>query len=179
MLNWSAWGECVSLKTQDIELKWSAFKTPFRQEVSGQFKDLKLRKKGSDLELVKAQDLHTLLEDLEVEIKTSSLTTGIAQRDQHIKEYFFKDMLIKARLGKASDKEVHADILMNQKLSHTRLQLKVNKNKVEALGYIDILDFQMSDALAALTKQCFALHEGKTWSDVRLEITAQTKGCTL
>lgn len=168
---------CVSIKSSDVILKWTAFKTPLRQAVTGEFKNLILKKNGKSQVSFLAKDIPALLQGLEIEIQTSSVSTGIAQRDTHIREYFFKDMTIKSRLTKVENKELSVDVYMNQKLVHSKLKWSQTAREIHAEGYLDILDFAMDENLHALTKQCFALHEGKTWNDVQLEIIAPIAEC--
>jgi hypothetical protein len=49
------------------------------------------------------------------------------------------------------------------------------KGIMHAQGYIDILDFQGSKALASINKACFDLHKGKTWNDVSISFEMKIK----
>lgn len=55
------------------------------------------------------------------------------------------------------------------------LEVKLDGNKVTGHGFIDILDFSAVSSLRSLNKACFAKHEGKTWSDAEVTITATCK----
>ena len=66
---------------------------------------------------------------------------------------------------------------MNGKTLDIPLSYEYKNRKLSAKGVIDVFDFAMSDELAALNKACFALHEGKTWSDVAIGIDAEFTSC--
>jgi hypothetical protein len=48
-------------------------------------------------------------------------------------------------------------------------------SKLIVKGALDVLEFGMKDNLAALTKACFEKHEGVTWPNVDLELSAAVK----
>ncbi len=174
--------QCVSFSPGDLKLKWSAYKTPLRQEVEGVFKEVRLKKtsptKSESAQEFKARDISALLSELEIEIPIDTLSTGITQRDQNIIKYIFNSRPIKARVTSVTKNYLAVEIFMNQKLVRSKLFWEHKNSLLKAHGYIDLIDFALSKELAALTKECFALHEGKTWSDVRLDISVPTKECS-
>lgn len=169
---------CVAFSSSELKLNWRAFKTPLRQEVEGSFKELHLKRSSQVVSEFKGEDVSTLLKGLEIEIPTDSIATGIAKRDENISKYLFAGRPIKARVTDVTKNQLGIDLFLNQKLVHTKLQWKTEKAQLKAYGYVDVLDFGLGQELAALTKECFALHEGKTWSDVRIDITVPLKECT-
>jgi hypothetical protein len=60
---------------------------------------------------------------------------------------------------------------MNEKTLTIPMQYIYNKDKFDAAGTIDLLDFSASDALSFINKSCFDLHKGKTWSDVSISFS--------
>jgi hypothetical protein len=49
------------------------------------------------------------------------------------------------------------------------------KEQFHAQGTIDLFDFSANEALSRLNKSCYALHKGKTWSDVSMAFTTEIK----
>lgn len=133
--------------------------------------------KSESAQEFKARDISALLSKLEIEIPTNFLSTGITQRDQNIIKYIFNSNPIKARVTSVTKNNFSVDIFMNQKLVRSKLFWEHKNSLLVAYGYVDLIDFALSKELAALTKECFALHEGKTWSDVRLDISVPTQEC--
>ena len=74
-------------------------------------------------------------------------------------------------------------LTMNGVTKPLAFRFNLEEMKITALGRLDILNFQSSEALKALSKACFDLHKGpdgvsKTWSDVEIKITAELeKSC--
>ena len=69
------------------------------------------------------------------------------------------------------------DLMLNGKKKEIPLTYKMDGMKLVATGHMDILDFGMSKQLSAINKACYALHEGKTWSDVSLTLETTLTSC--
>jgi hypothetical protein len=76
---------------------------------------------------------------------------------------------------KVTDKKVNVAITLNNKTIEVPLNYTFENNQLVAKGTIDVFDFSLNDQLKKLNKACFALHEGKTWNDVNIEISATTQ----
>jgi len=68
---------------------------------------------------------------------------------------------------------------MNGVTKTVPLKYSFSNGIFDANGVIDILDFSASKALSSINKACFALHKGKTWSDVSIGFSTKidTKLC--
>lgn len=159
--------QCLSTNSSDYLVKWQAFKTYNKIGVAGEFKDIELKNITPNLKF------DTGLKALNFTINTFSVTTENEARDTNLREYFFDFKKIDIILEKVEKKFITIKVTINNKSKKIPLKYEVKDNTIFATGYFDMLDFGLSKQLSALNKQCFALHEGKTWSDV--EIFLQTK----
>ncbi len=164
--------DCSYLITSDdLKLEWTAFKTPKKIGVKGQFKKLGITK---DL---KGKTLKSLLEGTEFNIDATSVHTKNESRDAKIVKSFFKVMKSGAKITgsikKYAKKTLIVSITMNGVTKDVPLSVELNNDKLEAVGYIDVLDFALNKSLAGINKACLELHEGKTWNDVKLELEAR------
>jgi polyisoprenoid-binding protein YceI len=162
---------CV-LANDSVAIKWTAFKTPAKVGVSGGFKLVEVKSQKGD-------DALGSLDGATAKIMTSSVNSKHSARDKKIFTFFFKSMKdgkeINAVVNKVNQKKSHLvlDITMNGITKKVPLKYVLSGNDFKAKGHIDILDFAMNGQLASLNKACLAKHQGKTWSDVSLELTAQ------
>ncbi|MBL7664808.1 MAG: YceI family protein [Bacteriovoracaceae bacterium] len=159
------------------ELKWKAFKTPKKLGVNGQFKDF-------SIVAGKASSLADLLAQAAFSINTQSVETGDKGRDGKIMKSFFSTLAqglhIKGFTNKVTAKDdvsgqVEVEMSMNGEAQDVKMDYKLTDGKLTLTGKVDVLEFKMDKNLQAINKACFALHEGKTWSDVELELIAVIK----
>ena len=68
-------------------------------------------------------------------------------------------------------------LTLNGQTKEVPLTYTFEGNKLEAQGAIDVFDFVLNDQLAEINKACYALHEGKTWNDVGIALSAQFSSC--
>jgi polyisoprenoid-binding protein YceI len=174
-LNSFAQSECVSIKASDVTIKWTAFKTPAKVGVQGTFTKFTLDGKASGKTVKEA------VYDLSTAIESPIVSTGDKARDNTLSKNFFNKLAnkgeIKANVKSINDKNLVITVVMNKVTRDVPLTYTLENNQLKANGVIDILDFSGSEALKSINKACFALHEGKTWSDVGLELQATFKPC--
>lgn len=169
ILNIEAYGKC---QLKDVKVQWTGFKTAKKAGVSGIFKNVKLigGLGGDGLDALKK---------LKFEIDTTALESGDAARDLKISKIFFGTMKdgskITGSIQKVEKGYATARVTMNGVDKDVALEVKLDGNKVTGHGFIDILDFSAVSSLRSLNKACFAKHEGKTWSDAEVTITATCK----
>jgi hypothetical protein len=164
---------CFKISSKDIKIKWTAFKTPSKIGVSGHLDTIwpKGPKQAASIEeLIKATSL-TIGAD------GKSVNTKNKARDIKIAKHFFNGRKITAIVESYTAKKLVLNVTMLGKTRKVRMSSKLKGNKLKAKGHLDVLDFSMSKQLKALNKACFAKHEGKTWSDVSIELTADFTGC--
>ena len=164
-----------TIKSQDVKLKWTAFKTPLKKGVPGSFNKYGIKKQYS------GKTLREALTSVKFSIDTKSVNTKNEARDAKIAKFFFGNMAgdkITGRLKSWSKKVLTVELTMNGITKDVPLEAEVEGNEFIAEGHIDVLDFSLAKSLAGINKACLELHQGKTWSDVELELKAKfLKSC--
>lgn len=162
------------LNKNELKLNWTAFKTPSKVGVNGSFTELGLEK-----DLYASKTFSALMEGINFSIATSTVATKNSQRDQKIAKFFFKNVKnIKGTVLEASESLMTVGLEMNGVKKELPLNVVIQGDSFSAKGVIDIMDFSMSEHLKSINKACFELHQGKTWSDVSVELTGKlTKSC--
>lgn len=166
-----AQAQCLSSNPKNYQLKWTAFKTAKKIGVEGVFNSISLINFRANTKF------NFLLKDISFEISTNSITTNNESRDNNLKSHFFDFEAITATITKVEKDYIILSVSINKKQRNIALKYRVEKSKIIATGFIDILDFNLSNQLANLNKQCFSLHEGKTWSDVELSLSVDLEAC--
>jgi polyisoprenoid-binding protein YceI len=164
--------ECsYSFESSNVKVSWTAFKTPKKIGVGGAFKDLGIKKKFI------GKSLKATLEGASFNIDSTSTWTNNAPRDAKIVKFFFsrmsKGFKIPGKIIKVNAKSILMEISLNGVTKQIPLKREDQKssNKLVATGHMDILDFSMSSSLQSINKACMKLHQGKTWSDVSLNLS--------
>ncbi len=157
------------ISKKDVSVKWTAFKTPAKVGVDGNFTDISF-KEG------KGKTHFDAAKGLDFTINSGKISTGDPARDAKIVGFFFnamKDKKIKGKINAMSATETDIDFTFNGVSQKLAFENKFEGDTLTATGTLDVLHFKMDSALAALTKACFEKHEGKTWPDVNVTITAK------
>lgn len=165
---------CFSINDKNIELKWTAYKTPAKAGVSGTFKTIKLNGK------LEGTSVEQLVENVSFDIDATTVFTKDAGRDAKLKTFIFNTIVGKKITGKFIKMQkgvLTALITMNGVSREVPLLYKLNNNALQADGHIDMLDFTMGEQIKAINKACLAKHEGKTWNDVALNVLAKFEEC--
>ncbi|MDQ1326099.1 MAG: hypothetical protein QG564_1224 [Campylobacterota bacterium] len=151
-----------------VGIKFTAFKTPAKVGVSGEFDMIEFSGKKE------AKSMQEMLEGLKAKIKTSSINSAHKERDEKLVNAFFNvqsNSYIEAQIVSVKENMLTAKITMNHQSIEVPMQYKINDNFIQANGYIDLGDFKMLPSLQAINKACYDLHEGKTWQDVAIEFS--------
>lgn len=170
----SIFADCFQVSEKDLSVKWTAFKTPAKVGVSGSFTKFTFDGK------TKSTSIKDIAYGLGLKIDHQSVDTANQARDAKIAKFFFSTMKgkeIMARVTKIDDKNITLKINMNGVDRDVPMTYTILGNELRANGVIDILDFAANKQLSSINKACLALHEGKTWSDVNIELTAQFSSC--
>ena len=170
----AAGNDCTyQIDSENVDIKWEAFKTPAKVGVGGQFKKVSINSKK------KGKSISDIVNSAKIVIDASSVSTKNKGRDLKIAKFFFSTMeggsKIDVRTVETTRDKILISVTMNGQTRDVPLRYKELKENFEAEGVIDVLDFAMSDELAAITKACEQKHEGKTWSDVNIKISAKFK----
>lgn len=170
--------ECdYSANTKNKTLSWTAYKTPKKVGVKGSFTKF-------DITATKSKSINELIKSATFSINSQSVETGDKARDAKIMQFFFKSMLkgtkITGKVLRIDNSKAQVEITMNGKTGTIEMAINYDEAKNNAIlsGTIDVMNFAMEKNLAALTKACMEKHEGKTWSDVNVELSTEiTKNC--
>lgn len=171
LLSLNSFADCkYTIDSKNVEVKWTAFKTPKKLGVSGKFTDLGISGTKSN------SSLNSVLIGTKFSIDPTSVSSGDKSRDMKIAKYFFGNIdgkKITGEVSKMSKGVVELNLKMNGVTQNVPLVYTVDgkANKFKAEGYIDLFDFTMNKSLKALNDACNELHEGKTWSDVAVALT--------
>ena len=167
----------VSYQPEGSKLNWTAFKTPAKVGVNGQFTTFTIKS-------TKANNVDALLANATFDVDTKSIATNDKARDAKIFQFFFKQMVkgtsITGKVVKVNASDVEVDFTINGTTKKVTLAKKhdESKNTVTLNGAINVLDFGLKANLDSLTKACGVLHEGVTWPDVNIELVASVpKSC--
>ena len=167
--------KCMEVDKKNIRIQWTAFKTPSKVGVAGTLPAITLKGKN------KGTSIRDVSYGMEAVIDTSKVATGNSSRDGKIAKFFFSTMTggskILAAVKKIEEKTLTLAVSMNGKTKDIPMSYTVLGNELKAKGVIDVFDWALQDELKAINKACYALHSGKTWNDVVLELTVQYKTC--
>lgn len=166
------WSACVTTSANEVELTWKAFKTAHRLSVEGTFKQLRFD------QTPKGESIAQALLSTTFTIDPSGVSTGMSNRDQSLAKHFFADLTIKGKVIKVSDKILELQLELNKVKRVIPLRYEIKDQRLSARGFLDVLDFDLTSQLQALTRACLALHEGKTWSDVELQVKVNFRECS-
>lgn len=155
-------------------VSWTAFKTPKKVGVGAKFSDFTITAKS-------AKTVAEMLDGATFDINSQSVDSGDKARDVKIEQFFFKKMLkgtkITGKVLKSTEDMADVEITMNGSKQVVPMNSKFDEKsgKLVLNGEIDVLKFGMKSNLAALTKACFEKHEGVTWPNVNIELSANVK----
>jgi polyisoprenoid-binding protein YceI len=168
--------ECLTVTNGDVEVKWTAYKTPAKAGVGGALTGFTISKSDS------AKTIREIMKSASITIKGDSVNTKNKARDKKIVKFFFQNAKnggdIAAKVTKMTNKKMEMDLTFNGVTKTIPMSYNVENNVLTANGFMDVLDFSASKSLKAINKACYALHEGKTWSDVALQLVAKFKPCS-
>lgn len=170
----SIWAkDCVpQFKIEQSMLQWTAFKTPKKAAVNVKF----------DKYLITSANEKSILDAIssaQFTVDVSSVNSGNPERDKKIVKFFFtqknKQITLKGKVLSVKNNIAEVEFTIHKVSKVIPMNLEVINNNVKLTGKIDVLDFKLNDSLSAIHNACKVLHEGKTWSDVELLLTAQFK----
>jgi len=161
------YADCSYTKNSDVNVNWTAFKTPMKLGVNGTFRSVVY--KGGE----KAASLTSLLKGANVMIQTNNVDSGNSGRDAKLVQFFFNQMdgqMLEARIVAVDEtsKVVLVEVVMNGKGLNVPMSYTYENGLFKAAGVIDLGDFKALDALTSINRACYDLHAGKTWQDVNI-----------
>ncbi len=174
-----AHADCTFSQSGSVDVTWKAFKTPMKVGVGGHFTDVSY--KGAHQN---AKELQALLTGSSVNIVVASVDSNNKGRDEKLLNAFFKQMTgpdisatirsLKSDSG-ANTGIVTVAVVMNGVTRDVPMKYSYADNTLSASGVIDLTDFKAQAALKSINTACYALHQGKTWSDVDIGFTMSVK----
>ena len=170
LLTFSTYADCYKYAGKDV-ISWTAFKTPAKAGVGGEFKKFTITPK------IAQGTLDEMLNGATFEIDTTSVHTKNAARDKKIVKNFFSGVTIKGKVASLSRKEIEVDFMIKDTKRSVPMSYEVKNGKLLAKATIDVFDFMLHDNLKAINKACYALHEGKTWNDVNIALETTLEDC--
>jgi len=166
---------CYSYDKKGLDIKWTAFKTPKKLGVTGSLPNYSVSGK------MKGSSVADLLTGQKIDIRVNKVASGNEGRDVKIVKFFFGGLVggdtMTAKVKDVTKDMINMELILNGKKHEVPLMYTMKGMKLSAKGHMDILDFGMSKQLSALNKACYAMHEGKTWSDVTLSLETTLKSC--
>jgi len=173
-------------KSEEVNVEWTAYKTPTKVGVKGRFTNVKLKSK-----IRMAKDWQNLALNSSVDINSKNIHTGDISRDVKIVTFFFKNMSstkIKATITSVdlATKTLGVELKMNGKKQNISMNYELIEKKggttlkAKSISPIDVVQmFAMEKSLTAIHNACKELHQGKTWAEVDLNFEVLfNKKCT-
>src|SRR5690606_24738591 len=155
------------------KLQWTGYKTATKAGVNGTFENITYSGK------TQGKDLGDLIEGASLTMGLMSPKSGDAGRDANLTKGFFKLIgeTATAKVTKMERGFVRTDVKLGKKTVEVALKPELKDNVLEMNGTLDLFDFGLGKALTSINKLCRALHEGKTWNDVAVKVTASVTPC--
>lgn len=168
--------ECSIEKTSDLNVHWTAYKTPEKIGVSGSFKSIVYR--GEQ----KAENLEKLLVGAMVMLQTNNVDSQNSERDSKLVQFFFNlmsgqmiDTKVLSLKGDATHGKLILEVILNRKSKNVPMHYTVKDGVFSAEGVIDLADYNALSALKSINIACYDLHSGKTWQDVSIGFSFNLK----
>ena len=163
---------------EGLGIQWTAFKTPTKKGVPGTFDKI-------DVTLPQGKSVKEALEGATATIKTPSVNTKNEGRDETLVKSFFG--LIKGKVITGKIQNVMAGenlgtfdlvVSMHGQTHPIPMTYSIAGDTLTAMGSFDMLHFGMGELLASVSKACYDLHSGVTWSQVELQLMGKlSKEC--
>lgn len=168
-----------TVSSKDTRVRWTGYKTPAKAGVSGGFSQITIT--GSK-PASKAKDA---LAGTKFSIKSASTSSGDQVRDVRIYTLLLggAEGMIKGEFKGIKAKHMLFNITLNGVTRVVPMSYTIEDGKkgatIKGTGYIDLIDFSLGSKLAEFNKACFARHEGKSWSDVKVKFeVGLAKSCS-
>ena len=157
----------------DLGVKWTGFKTEKKAPVSGSFNEI-------DLNIKSSENLSEFLKSAKVKINSLSLESKDEGRNNSMTSTLFSLATAKEIRGSISEvnedkKTLLLDVTMNEVTKAVPMTYSIVDGNITAKGSIEILDYNLKGSFLAFAKECAALHENKSFSDVNIEFTIPFK----
>lgn len=162
-------------------LEWTAFKFTEKTGVKGKFDSIKVAGKQKDKSKFGA------VKSLQFQIDSSSVNSGVPDRDGKIKKFFFGSVKGNKNIsGSFSDITAGetGTAKLNLRFGNSKTSVPVNfvwkDDIVEVTGSVDVLTLGLQSGLGKLNAECNDLHKGsdgvsKLWPTVDVKVVSTIK----
>lgn len=166
-----SFAQCVyELESKSPVVNWRAFKTPKKIGVDGRFSSVQIHTNVG-------ATIQDVVRGATFSVDVKSLTTGNPGRDDKILRSFFRSkekiLTISGKVTEVTASGTKVIFTIGGKESIVLMNTEVVEDKIKLNGKVDVLSFGLSENLKAITDACRALHEGVTWPDVEIGLTAK------
>jgi polyisoprenoid-binding protein YceI len=173
MVSFNGHANCrLEINSQDVKVKWLAYKTPKKVAVQGEFKKFTYSS-------AKADDVIGSLKDATFSVDSSSVSTGNTDRDKKIVKNFFtedgKPIKIAGKFFSKNPSKVMAQLEIQGVSKEVSFDVDKKEDSLILSADINVLSFSLKDNLSRINLACKALHEGVTWPDVKIMIEINGK----
>lgn len=167
----------TTIDTSKVQTQWTAYKTADKVAVNGTFKDIKY-KFGKN-----TSSIASTLEGATATIDPMKVDLGDPTKNKNVKDFFFSQfknggikVTFKDVMEGKNQGTILASVNMNGKTLKVPMEYTITDNTFNATGILDILEFtNLNNAFKKLATGCHELHEGMTWSQVKINFSAPIK----
>lgn len=162
-------------------LEWTAFKFTEKTGVKGKFDSIKVVGKQKDKSKFGA------VKSLQFQIDSSSVNSGVPDRDGKIKKFFFGSVKGNKKIA-GSFTDITAGetgtATLNLRFGNSKSSVPVNfvwkEDVVEVTGTVDVVTLGLQSGLGKLNAECNDLHKGsdgvsKLWPTVDVKVVSTLK----
>jgi polyisoprenoid-binding protein YceI len=166
-----SFSKCIyELDPTSPTVSWRAFKTPKKVGVDGQFSSLTIQTNAG-------ATIEDVVRSATFSVDVKSLTTGNPGRDDKILRSFFRSkekiLTISGKVTEVTASGTKVIFTIGGKESIVLMNTEILDGKIKLTGKVNVLSFDLSENLKAITDACRAMHEGVTWPDVEIGLTAK------
>jgi len=165
---------CTYSQKGQVDVGFTAFKTPLKIGVGGSFNEVVFKTNVQD-----ANTLDALLVGSGLTINKGSVNTKNQGRDATLVTSFFNVLeadqisakVLNIKETSATNGVITTRMTLNKVTVKVPMQYVIENGVMQGHGTIDLADFNAQTALESITKACSDLHQGKTWSDIDITFT--------
>ena len=168
MVTSSIFADC-KLALENPDVIWTAYKTPAKVGVTGNFKSISMDTKAST-------EIDNTILGTKILINTDSVYSKNETRDAKLIKFFFKTLAsdtIEVKVVNVYNSTILVRLKLNNITKDIPFKYTHKDNYLIANAIVDMKDFDALNAIASINKACFKLHKGKTWSDVKVSFEAK------
>ncbi|BAV94764.1 hypothetical protein [Ichthyobacterium seriolicida] len=167
------------LTSENVKLKWAAYKTTDKIPLYGSFKEIYIS------ESKKSDVLEESIRNMKFKIPIKSLNSGYEVRDLRIVRFFFNSMAntsnIEGRVKEVTENNILFLVTLNDIEGDISATYTMTEDSVLVISAeVDLLRWNLSSSIESLNTECLDLHKGtdgisKLWDKVDIIIEVDLK----